>query len=167
LQSVALGGVRLEECGRCGGLWVGNDVFQQICASTQAQDLAVKISQPTPTLQEFGREYLKCPQCTQLMNRYNFASRSGVVIDKCSKHGTWFDRDELRRIIDFIRAGGWAIAREDQAEAANRERAARDAKLYSPPPTGFASFTSTSGGGDGSAGEIVGAIAGVLLSIFG
>ena len=46
------------------------------------------------------------------MNRVNFADCSGVIIDVCHDHGTWFDRDELRRVIEFIRAGGMDLARD-------------------------------------------------------
>lgn len=46
------------------------------------------------------------------MNRANFAKCSGVIIDICTQHGIWFDRDELSRIIDFIRDGGLDFARK-------------------------------------------------------
>jgi hypothetical protein len=32
------------------------------------------------------------------MNRVNFAEYSGVVVDVCREHGTWFDADERQRI---------------------------------------------------------------------
>jgi Zn-finger nucleic acid-binding protein len=40
------------------------------------------------------------------MNRNNFASSSGVIVDICKRHGIWFDAEELPRIIEFIRKGG-------------------------------------------------------------
>jgi hypothetical protein len=45
------------------------------------------------------------------MNRINFAHTSGVIVDVCTKHGTWFDADELRRVLEFITAGGLEAAR--------------------------------------------------------
>jgi len=58
-----------------------------------------------------------CPQCGQLMNRINFARCSGVVVDICKGHGTWFDRDELSAIVQFIRGGGLEVSRQkDKAE---------------------------------------------------
>src|SRR5439155_12887026 len=68
--------------------------------------------------------YLPCPRCGELMNRLNFAHASGVIIDICQPHGIWFDKDELRRIIEFIRAGGLDRARlkeQQQLEEARRE----------------------------------------------
>jgi hypothetical protein len=44
------------------------------------------------------------------MNRKLFASGSGVVVDVCRSHGTFFDAGELPAIIDFVMAGGLAKA---------------------------------------------------------
>lgn len=52
--------------------------------------------------------YLRCPQCGRTMNRQNFMKRSGVIVDVCMHHGTWFDDDEARRAGEFIGAGGTA-----------------------------------------------------------
>ena len=51
------------------------------------------------------------------MNRVNFAGYSNVIVDICKNHGTCFDRDELRRIIEFIRSGGLDKARRLELEA--------------------------------------------------
>jgi hypothetical protein len=40
------------------------------------------------------------------MHRKNFGKRSGVIVDWCGAHGTWFDKDELAQIAAFIAAGG-------------------------------------------------------------
>ena len=57
------------------------------------------------------------------MNRINFARCSGVIVDICKGHGIWFDRDELSRIVEFIRDGGLEAARErDKAEIREEQR---------------------------------------------
>jgi Zn-finger nucleic acid-binding protein len=57
------------------------------------------------------------------MNRVNFANCSHVVVDVCKQHGTWFDRDELRRIVEFIRAGGLESTRaKEMADLEERRR---------------------------------------------
>ena len=56
------------------------------------------------------------------MNRINFARCSGVIVDVCKGHGTWFDRDELSRIIEFIRAGGLESSRAREKEEIKQER---------------------------------------------
>jgi Zn-finger nucleic acid-binding protein len=40
------------------------------------------------------------------MTRTNFAGHSGIVVDVCREHGTWFDRGELGSALEFVRAGG-------------------------------------------------------------
>src|SRR3712207_7332440 len=56
---------------------------------------------------------LPCPSCKQLMHRVNFAGQSGVIIDMCKDHGVWFEREELRKIVEFIRAGGMTERSEE------------------------------------------------------
>jgi hypothetical protein len=40
------------------------------------------------------------------MVRKNFGHTSGVIVDWCGAHGTWFDADELERVAAFVAAGG-------------------------------------------------------------
>jgi Zn-finger nucleic acid-binding protein len=56
------------------------------------------------------------------MNRINFARCSGVIVDVCKGHGTWFDREELSRIVEFIRAGGLEASRAKEKEEIQEER---------------------------------------------
>jgi Zn-finger nucleic acid-binding protein len=56
------------------------------------------------------------------MNRANFSDRSGIIIDVCRGHGTWFDREELRRVVEFIRAGGVEATRARDLERWAREK---------------------------------------------
>jgi Zn-finger nucleic acid-binding protein len=56
------------------------------------------------------------------MNRVNFARCSGVVVDVCKPHGTWFDADELQRILAFVAGGGIDRARAREKEELEAER---------------------------------------------
>jgi Zn-finger nucleic acid-binding protein len=74
------------------------------------------------------------------MNRVNFARCSSVIVDVCRAHGTWFDQDELRRMVEFIRNGGLEKARTKEQEELKAEQrrarqaaAARDAAMGLPP----------------------------------
>jgi Zn-finger nucleic acid-binding protein len=66
--------------------------------------------------------YLPCPACEQLMNRINFAKRSGVIVDYCKEHGTWFDGGELKRAIAYITSDRHAERAERDREAAAESR---------------------------------------------
>jgi hypothetical protein len=66
------------------------------------------------------------------MNRVNFANCSQVIVDVCRGHGTWFDKDELRRIVGFIRGGGLEAARaREMAELERRQREVKAANIAS------------------------------------
>lgn len=56
--------------------------------------------------------YIKCPVCANMMNRINFGSRSGVVIDRCKEHGVWLDAGELRQLCEWMKAGGKLLDKE-------------------------------------------------------
>jgi len=56
--------------------------------------------------QDYPVTYIKCPVCRKLMNRINFGSQSGVIIDKCRNHGVWLDGGELRQLLEWTKAGG-------------------------------------------------------------
>jgi Zn-finger nucleic acid-binding protein len=116
----------LQECQQCFGIWVDATSFERICADRERQ--ADVLAQSPAQQQEFADalkrhivpqtvRYRPCPKCGQLMNRFNFGHTSGVVIDQCKGHGIWFDKDELRRIVEFVRAGGLGIARQREAQA--------------------------------------------------
>ena len=120
MASVTVGSEAMRECGHCDGLWVEVAAFEKICADREEQSAVLGIASPAPTHQVDLAEdtskisYVPCPQCSQLMNRVNFAHCSGVVVDVCKGHGTWFDRDELSKIVQFIRGGGLEMARQKE-----------------------------------------------------
>ena len=116
MKSVTIGQAPVRECDRCEGLWLDAKVFQLICADREHQSVILGeafVSDHKPSIpREQQIRYIPCPHCRQLMNRINFAKCSDVIVDVCKAHGTWFDRDELRQIVEFIRGGGMEVSRE-------------------------------------------------------
>ncbi len=110
---VTIGSTAVLECERCLGLWLDVSSFEKICADREQQSAVLgAASHATSAAHETSKvKYVPCPECSQLMNRLNFARCSGVIVDICKKHGTWFDRDELSRIVEFISDGGLNAAR--------------------------------------------------------
>ncbi len=123
MEEVALGTTKVRECTQCFGLWIGTKAFADICAQKeqQASVLGAQLGPTAHATLEPDFHYRPCPQCHQLMNRVNFAHCSGVIIDVCKPHGAWFDRDELREIVEFIRAGGIDRAHEIERERVEYE----------------------------------------------
>src|SRR5215472_15946687 len=115
LKAITLVDTALRECDRCAGLWVDVAAFEKICADREHQSAVLGAASPAPAHPAADAvntiSYIPCPECSQLMNRVNFARCSGVIVDVCKGHGTWFDRDELSRIVEFIRDGGLDAAR--------------------------------------------------------
>ncbi len=129
MQSIAIGSATVRECERCLGLWIDVASFEKICADREEQAAVLGTASPAPTsaAREISKvSYAPCPECKQLMNRVNFARCSGVIVDICKGHGTWFDREELSRIVEFIRAGGLSVSREkEKAEIVEERRRLR------------------------------------------
>jgi Zn-finger nucleic acid-binding protein len=100
--------------------------FEQICADREQQAAVLGAASPAPSNAVHGEDarvrYVPCPECAQLMNRINFARCSGVIVDVCKGHGTWFDPDELTEIVEFIRAGGLEASRAREKQALAEER---------------------------------------------
>lgn len=127
VEEFAVGMTNVRECARCGGVWIDAAAFERICSEREEQSaaLAAPVQKPAranSVAASGGVRYVPCPECGQLMNRVNFARCSGVVVDVCKGHGTWFDRDELQRVIEFIRAGGMATSRAREIEQLAEER---------------------------------------------
>lgn len=128
MSSIKIGGEQMRECERCGGIWLEVSAFERICANREEQAAVLGAASPVPTRQvnpisEGNRvRYSPCPQCGQIMNRINFARCSAVIVDVCKGHGTWFDRDELSAIVQFIRAGGLELSRQKEKREIEYER---------------------------------------------
>jgi Zn-finger nucleic acid-binding protein len=136
MESVVIGNTNLHECPTCEGIWADTDSLQRICADREQQAAVLGVARSLPT--DIGNKlenirYIPCPVCNTLMNRVAFAHCSRVVVDVCKAHGTWFDRDELRRIVEFIRAGGLEAARADEMEELERKRQALKAAQMAAP----------------------------------
>ncbi len=138
MEAVLIGKTHLEECPRCEGVWADADSVRQICADQeqQAAVLGMATSQTAESVDiEEHIHYIPCPVCKSLMNRVNFARCSNVIVNVCGQHGTWFDKDELRRVVEFIRAGGIEKERarevEELEEHERHERASAVADAWS------------------------------------
>src|SRR6266576_2173968 len=120
-----IGSTAVLECERCLGLWLDVTSFAKICADREQQSAVLGSASITPThaVHETSKvNYAPCPECSQLMNRINFARCSGVIVDVCKGHGTWFDRDELSHIVEFIRDGGLEASRTREKNEIKEER---------------------------------------------
>jgi Zn-finger nucleic acid-binding protein len=112
------GGGGMHECETCGGLFLDHTTLAGIMREReQGGPLAVPGARPFELQRSGGRpeadvHYVKCPMCHERMNRVNFGKKSGVVVDVCRSHGTWFDAGELTRAVEWVASGGMRVAAE-------------------------------------------------------
>jgi len=125
LAAAKIGATEMLECEDCLGVWLDVTSFEKICADREQQSAVLGFAAEVPKheIRETNKiNYVPCPECSQLMNRMNFARCSGVIVDICKQHGTWFDRDELSRIVEFIHGGGLEASRQREKEEIKEER---------------------------------------------
>jgi Zn-finger nucleic acid-binding protein len=139
LASSTVGGLALDQCGGCGGLWIDQKTFEGIAAAREARGevLGALPAHEHGVVRLAEVHYRPCPCCGKLMNRYNYARISGVVLDVCKDHGLWFDQDELRQVLTFIEGGGLERSRSHELEALAEERRLKAAPA-APPMAGGA-----------------------------
>jgi Zn-finger nucleic acid-binding protein len=138
----AVGGIGINECPQCNGIWAPENRFDHLIA--QACETARQAGPDLPGHKKprasganpFSSKvvYRKCPVCDAHMQRTNFQKRSGVIIDRCHDHGTWLDADELEQIAGFVLEGGLgagghrAYAMRAELDAMKRREAAAMAR---------------------------------------
>jgi Zn-finger nucleic acid-binding protein len=163
-----LGGVAINECLSCHGLWAPGDSFnllvsraleaRQQASPAELHALKPRVTGSNPARQ--GVQYRNCPECDRYMARRNYRKKSGVIIDRCSEHGVWLDADELEQIAGFILSGAAGERIEPESADERKKKVATAAALArlegeraSRPfsqTSGFSSFES-----DGSAVESI------------
>lgn len=119
-------------CRRCGGVWIDTETLEAIMraadddAPPSGMGGGVRRRRMARGSMSAPIRYRKCIACGHRMLRRNFARISGVVVDQCRRHGTYFDAGELEDVLAFIRSGGLEAARRtDDAERARDLRRAR------------------------------------------
>ncbi len=101
VQVATIDGVSAHACPECGGVFADRAVVTAISSGALALDHAP--SAPARRVDTSGP--VKCPVCDELMTRLDYGKRSGVIVDLCIDHGTWFDADEIERVAAFISSG--------------------------------------------------------------
>lgn len=120
LDAYRSGDAVLFDCAGCGGQFIDSaDLRRLIQAREHAGRSTPRLlRKENPLTQPIN--YVPCPACRQLMLRRNFGGISGVVVDVCAAHGTWFDAGELARVLAFAEAGGLLQAQQRQDELTRR-----------------------------------------------
>jgi Zn-finger nucleic acid-binding protein len=135
-------GLLVHQCGSCRGTFVDSANLRKL-EELEAPPATVAIA--PGRIPKGGRHaapvvYIRCPGCAEVMNRIQFGRFSGIVVDVCREHGTFFDADEMERAREFIAAGGLEAAKKRVAEeTAAEDREARAARRKAARKAGKAS----------------------------
>ena len=139
LTPAQVGGTAARECARCGGLWLDRATLDALNAGHARQESVLAHSATTAARAEGQERARRCPVCGTLMGRRNYGRESGVAVDACPEHGTWFDADELQHVVRFMQLRAASLpdlADPEQWRAArarlNEETAAAAARLPRP-----------------------------------
>jgi Zn-finger nucleic acid-binding protein len=129
LQETAIGRTVALGCATCSGAFIEHDVIERWTAD-RAADAPDDLRSDAPTrISDTTVRYRPCPRCAEWMNRINFGSGSGIILDSCANDGIWFDGGELASAIAFARSGKLDAAKK----RSTAERAKRDEKPIEAP----------------------------------
>lgn len=124
----------IERCGECMGLFFDPGELEAVLDKTVSNVYRIDSGQ-IDDLNKMKRSadypvaYIKCPVCRKLMNRVNFGTRSGVIVDTCKEDGIWLDGGELRQLMEWMKAGGQILHQKTELEAERIKRQELERKL--------------------------------------
>lgn len=110
------GGVLFQACIECGGVWLDTASLQKLLVAPAPE--IVVLARTVDDNARSARDVtpaLACPVCGEPLVRRHQAS-SGIRLDSCERHGTWFDRTELGRFTNVF--AKWQRSRAELEAAA-------------------------------------------------
>ncbi len=125
-------GIEVHRCIGCAGLWLDPGELESMVEDPgpmQPDIPTIRRGMAKVGVPKTPVAYRRCPRCGDVMERRNFGSHSGVVVDECRRHGMFLDPGEFEAIEAFISLGGLSLERANQMQRlkAERRRAEREA----------------------------------------
>ena len=127
----------IERCDECLGLFFDPEELEALLEATVTNVFDINRSKLNTINNLISPAnaavvYLKCPVCSKLMNRVNFGTRSGVIVDRCRDHGVWLDGGELRHLFEWMKAGGKLLAQEQELQLKKEEQREKERQQRQP-----------------------------------
>ena len=106
--------IEFIECGDCGGIWAQRSAFEHLLQEASGP---IEVGPQEAEAQPHGQEepdwsqegLIPCPTCARKMvpRQFKYSGYgSKITLDVCVRHGIWFDEEELRRVLEFVRHVG-------------------------------------------------------------
>lgn len=129
--------IRIERCHECLGMFFNPGELEALLEAKVNPVVWVDRQRLDEIAANFGYHhevvYRRCPMCLERMSHLNFGGRSGVILDRCGTHGVWLEGGELRRLLEWWRAGGRHIHQRNELDQLEKHRV-RSAPLPSRRP---------------------------------
>lgn len=115
LVTARTGTITLHGCGGCGGIWLDNAASKVVVERIEpvALELADRASSRAARSIDTAEVGIPCAVCGLPMQRTRVAQAT-VDVDICLQHGTWFDCDELQRVMRSFDRERWGNVRAEQ-----------------------------------------------------
>lgn len=146
--------VFIERCERCFGIFFDNGELELVLGKTVMPASEIDHAKMKELLHHtrdsyISLEYAKCPVCAEFMYRTNYGARSGIIVDRCRAHGVWLDGGELKKIVEWKKAGGAIIEERRAVRRQAEKRKAREAYT-----DGVRAYAAESGARDATGSEL-------------
>jgi len=105
------GGVAIDACVSCGGVWLDRGELNSI--GEQAGADAGQLTAAVERARHGKRVDRLCPRCAKKLRRLTIEGPRALELDRCPRgHGIWFDRDEMQALVESFSEGeAAAVAR--------------------------------------------------------
>jgi uncharacterized protein len=87
--------MEVDCCVACEGVWLDSGELEALLAREDRSDSLLATLRPGKSKESRRR----CPICSGGMNKVFLGNVAPVVLDRCPRHGLWFDRGELRKVL--------------------------------------------------------------------
>lgn len=99
-----LDAIEIDHCLECLGTWLDAGEIEAICDRAGGDSAAV--TRAVEAGRRGDKSDLRCPRCRRRMRALVLEEPAALEIDACPRgHGYWFDRGEMRSLIEAHEGG--------------------------------------------------------------
>lgn len=101
-----IGGVTVDICRNCGGIWFDKDELRDTLSILKKSSEDPFNEFQTTQLRDFTRPFreILCPRCNTALQSFNYAYDSGIVLDHCPNcGGIWANKNAIEDILTFLK----------------------------------------------------------------
>ncbi len=101
LAEEKFGGVGVDRCSECHGIWFDAKEVRALVAHAQRKPDELPKSTASPASAQLDAKSGTCPRCQHALHRVESLAIDGLSYDQCMTcRGAWLDAGELAQILD-------------------------------------------------------------------